>query len=465
MTLLKRRIIFVSFILLFVIIAPLLVLYTIGYRYNFKSSKVEKVGLLYIRTIPEDMPVYINGEMVSKSTPTRIDDLLPNSYLITIKRNGYYTWEKELRVHSAETTFATNILILKEENPIEIDSGEISNLLLSSPSFLGKALLYSTNTETGQELWISNPYQKDTKNLVYRTVSETPEDRVKILDWFPDNQTVLLKEKSRNKATYTIIDTEDPQKSFSLNKLVKEPIHLTKYSARDDFVYISTSSNRLWQLNYKTQNTRLIDTDIESDFYILNGEIYFIKTYNGKKYLVKKPFQFVEDQFALMAPFNKEKEETLLLSLDAKSNYSFYPLKQDFIVLINAEAQDMLIYDTKNDTLLINASAKNVIENNKSELLYYNDFEIWTFSPETGESELINRYGAKIQKALWHPKNSLILYLLENQIYAIELDGRDKRNIWKLTKDWENVLDFTIDQNGEYIYYTTDLGLYKLKIM
>ncbi|MFH0780181.1 MAG: hypothetical protein V1928_05025, partial [Parcubacteria group bacterium] len=57
-----RRGIAIGLIVLFLVAAPILILYTAGYRYNFKKNQVQKTGALVISTAPSGAEVTLNNE-------------------------------------------------------------------------------------------------------------------------------------------------------------------------------------------------------------------------------------------------------------------------------------------------------------------------------------------------------------------------------------------------------------------
>src|SRR3989339_779613 len=85
----SRRFLAGFFILIFIIIAPLLILYTAGYRYSIKKQRLTSAGSLVIETEPRDATVYLSNHDKSYKTPARINDLTSNDYqntILTIKQ-------------------------------------------------------------------------------------------------------------------------------------------------------------------------------------------------------------------------------------------------------------------------------------------------------------------------------------------------------------------------------------------
>ena len=60
----RRRMVYASFIIIFSILTPIIILYTQGYRYNFKRGRVQKTGILIISSIPKKADVYLNNKLV-----------------------------------------------------------------------------------------------------------------------------------------------------------------------------------------------------------------------------------------------------------------------------------------------------------------------------------------------------------------------------------------------------------------
>lgn len=117
MSLLTRRIVFYLLLTFFVIIAPLIVGYTAGYRYSFKQHRLVKTGALSIESIPDGANILLNGKPYKDRTSALITNIIPGNYQITLERGGYYTWQKTLAVESEKTTFAHNIPLFKKTIP------------------------------------------------------------------------------------------------------------------------------------------------------------------------------------------------------------------------------------------------------------------------------------------------------------------------------------------------------------
>lgn len=94
MSLRVRRIIYLTFILIFAIATPLIILYTAGYRYNLKKNKIQKTGILILKSRPKEATIYLNEKIQKEKTPARIANLLPEDYFVRVEKENFYPWQK-----------------------------------------------------------------------------------------------------------------------------------------------------------------------------------------------------------------------------------------------------------------------------------------------------------------------------------------------------------------------------------
>ncbi|MFH1173158.1 MAG: PEGA domain-containing protein, partial [bacterium] len=96
MTLKTRRFIYIFFILIFLATAPILIVYAMGYKYNFKKNEFQKTGSFSIDSLSKGLSVYLDQELYKDKTPAKITNLLPGEYQVSLEADGYYPWQKKL---------------------------------------------------------------------------------------------------------------------------------------------------------------------------------------------------------------------------------------------------------------------------------------------------------------------------------------------------------------------------------
>jgi hypothetical protein len=119
-----RRTLFIVFFLAFFVVGALLVIKTQGLVIDWKTLKFEKTGGVYIRALPGDAEILIDGKPYRKpislfNRGTLIKDLSPKTYEIEVAREGRKAWKKTLAVESGLVAAATNIRLFEDHPKTE----------------------------------------------------------------------------------------------------------------------------------------------------------------------------------------------------------------------------------------------------------------------------------------------------------------------------------------------------------
>ncbi len=114
-----RKILFYLILLFFITGTPLVLGYAMGYSFDWQEKKPVLTGAFYIRSTPKEAKVYINDQETAK-TPSFIRRLAPRDYQIKVEKEGYYPWNKKLKIKSKIVTEANNIFFIPKEINIEI---------------------------------------------------------------------------------------------------------------------------------------------------------------------------------------------------------------------------------------------------------------------------------------------------------------------------------------------------------
>jgi hypothetical protein len=109
-----RNFLFFSSTVVFLSIAPLIVLYAMGYRLSSRIVDPLPVGALFIETKPKEATVELDNT-VDGDTPLVQSNLTPGTKKITIKKEGYVTWEKNLTIDPASVVELRDIRLFPAE--------------------------------------------------------------------------------------------------------------------------------------------------------------------------------------------------------------------------------------------------------------------------------------------------------------------------------------------------------------
>lgn len=130
----KRRFTYLLFFGLFILLAPLVILYTAGYGFDLKRMRLDETGVIFAASYPTRAKVTINGLHSSYSTPARFNGLLPNWYEMAISMPGYHSWKNTVRVIPNQTTFVGHVQLFLVQPVSETIAHGVGTFLGASPS-------------------------------------------------------------------------------------------------------------------------------------------------------------------------------------------------------------------------------------------------------------------------------------------------------------------------------------------
>lgn len=287
-----RKSIFFLFLLTFIVGAPLVVLYTAGYRFNFGTWHVQQTGVIAISTYPRSANVFLDGSAVQAKTPYVIQRLSPGSYTLTLQKDGYKPWEERVDVTSGETTYVTTTLfadttpnLLWESDAVAVvgeKNGRYITVLKNNEDKTQSLVRFDTVTETSRTL--------TTLNDAYADMITNPQESLIQLDNATSH--IALNASTGGQVTEDVLAhewTPLPEYSFvdngvntefrntSTNTLITllPPGTYTIPFATADLVLMSDSRGRTYLFSLKTQtiNQIALPTDVVA---MNDGENLFV---------------------------------------------------------------------------------------------------------------------------------------------------------------------------------------------
>ncbi|MEK7663952.1 MAG: PEGA domain-containing protein [Patescibacteria group bacterium] len=138
MTLKTRLTILLLLVFLFLVVTPYLVLYSLGYRIDFKNQKIVATGGIYVRVQPSTANITIDNKINDAtgvfSNSIFVQNLLPGEHSVSIKKDGYHDYQKNLLVKEKAVTKLENVILFGKNIPFEIlDSTTQFSLLKQKP--------------------------------------------------------------------------------------------------------------------------------------------------------------------------------------------------------------------------------------------------------------------------------------------------------------------------------------------
>jgi len=478
-----RLLIIIPLSIIFVIMAPGLILYGQGYRYDWQNKRLSKTGSFFVDSVPRDAQVLINGQIpsapwyqqlfvykkflgltkINSNTPTVVSNLLPNKYQLIITKDGYQPWQKELEIQAEKTTNTGKIYLFLEKIEPELLLIEKISKLLSIDN--GKQIIYSVYNSGDQTSQIKSI--KPDQNPVSPELITKIKGAVLSLE-IADRYLV-----AKTATNFYLINLTNHQEIISLNSLIQSP---QKIMLLNNSFYVQ-SGYKIYQLDPVTKKNDLFFDltkispigSLLKDWTIHQDYLLVIKQVANNVYL---------DKIKIGSTIEKYNQQSIIFSL-LLPNYKFKinPQQINEEIIILTTEQDFWVIDPgqKTNYIIARNSAKQIIiQSELNQIISYNDFEI-SLSSASKEFELwkiknvlINRRGNQINQVICQAGNNyLIIVNKNNTISAIELDGRNVRNYYQLAQ-FNFINNVWTNSNPGYLYVWGKIknqeGVWRLKV-
>lgn len=454
MTLTFRRWLLVACAIVFLIGSPALLLYALGYKYNWQKNRLEKTGVFYIKSYPKNATIILDNKQQKLQTPARLTRLLPNFYNLTITRPGYRSWSKNLSVEPQLTTFVEDVSLFKENLAWQsVKTGNFGQLTASPDKNLSVFMAIGSDCELcldipGNNLWLYNLETNDFKQLA----SFNPGSFIEIIGWSLSNQKILL----HNDNDYLIANVNQENAFTSIFNLFKQHYTDLRWNGANDNIVYGLRQNRLYRLDVSQRTETLLFAGKIKSFTAEGNKIIYVAETADGDYLTA--WQNGASTQLLKLPSS----DAYVLNNSAQNNY---------LTLLDQEQNYLYLLNPANVADPVNAIFKNIIGFDwlNNQLIYWNETELWVYYPDTQQKALVERTSQKISQGFFHPNGVYVYGVTGNKLKVYELDGRDQRNIYEL-------LDFSptfagnliTDKKGQHLFvlddYQGQMGLYKIEI-
>ena len=419
---------------------PLIILSAAGYRFNSKKNVLQKTGIIFLETKPKDVDVYLNGQLVEQSTPVRLKNLLPNKYEITVSKEGCFIWQKKMDVYDGQTTFLQYVRLFKNNiQPELLISDEIVAMRKNDNDKLG--LVKKNNG-----LWILSVYDLNSK--IEKQLFESRNEIEKIE--FVDNGNRLLVYE----ADIWLVDVSDEEKINLTEKIKGDFKNLKVDEFNSNFVFYLLKG-QLFRLNLSTNETSGLPY-FPLD-YLVRGDEYYLLTNDSLNNVFLKKFGLTE---------NKRPES--LFSLPASDEYLLASVNDNFVII--RQNDKLIVWDEATGTSeLIKGADFYEWDSQQKELLFGNDWELWSYRPKENNDKyiLFSRTDEEIKGAFWYQPETHIFYLVDNKIKAVEnlVSNRVTNDIIQAAE----IRFAVVNKKGDKLYFVgqsgKDVGLFELDLL
>ena len=415
--------------------------YSFGYRYNFEKSRIEKTGVFFIKSYPKNASIYLNDKLQKRKTPTQINRLLANNYNLRVEKEGYYSWSKNLPIYPQTTTFAEDITLFKKGlKPNLMIEGNFSEI---KPALNLQKMILVENLNPGSNLIYHNLLSNKNTSLT------SSKNLLKTSSWCNSNNKIIVKDGN----DYLIINVESGNVDSLLN-LTKNYFINVQCDFYNDNVFYALQNKKLYEIDLVQRKITKLTDDIVLSFTSWKSKIIYIALVDNK-YILKSL---------------SGENSTELLVMPTSLDYTFIQSNQNYLAILDKDEKIVYIIDPE-----ANQPYKTIIKQVNDlawydkQFIYWNEFELWAYYPESQESIFIERASTPIQNAFWHSAFTYVFGQINNILKVYELDGRDSRNVHEILTLTDDTKDnIFVNKKGDKLYWLStindQMGLFEVEI-
>lgn len=395
-----RRILLVLSVFCFVIIAPLIVLYAMGYRPGASLTIAPPVGVAIVDAKPRKATVEVNG-VVHGTLPRSIPNLLPGFSTIRVTKDGYIPWNKKIEIKPGTATDLRAIQLI----PSALDNETIlqnTTVFSVSPT---ESFIASISTAKKLQVY-------DESGLAI-TSAVAMQKNVASLSWSPDESYIL--------ATFQ-------DKTYEVFHIQGASLERVKSTALQGNSHIEWDPTKIGNVFFITPKHSVVS------YSVVTGTLLQIQN-NIIAYATHKRNVLMQNlDNSLVSKRIGSSTETVLITDTKKGIQKIIPSSSNHIALLFDDGE--LAITTEDGTLrriAIGVQTAMWSANGNTLLIQSADGELDVYMPDgvpqndmpSRELHLVVRLSKSIKPIGWLPDNEHIAYQTDDHIIFSEIDTRD----------------------------------------
>ena len=393
--------------------APLLVAFALGYRWDWSEQQIVKVGAVYIKSYPADAQIYKDDKLQRQRTPDQLINIQPGDNTITVVKENYQSWSKTLEVKPGQTTFIENILLFRNDLAPQKLTTDVQGWLLADD--LTKVLLLAGSGRL-QQLDANEQRLTDRGQLPPGSLLQA---------WSADLQGLLFQWQEE----WYWQDLSSGQR-VNLNELAGLATTKAAFGSHSRQLFLLTGSS-LRRLNLNDQSQIIVARQV-TDFVSDGQELDLLTSAGNLQRLTVDGQSLADTNFELPASADL---------LELRSSWLLVRHLQDIWLLRDGQLSQKVTaqgYDWRQDKLLL-----------------FNSYESWLFDLKEQALTLIDRSSLEQSLVAWHPSLSYYARRQDGQLQLVELDNRgQKQHVIGVTT--ANLTNYAFDAKGEKLFFLQD---------
>lgn len=278
-----RAVLFYASVFIFFAVLPFILSFALGYKFNKKTFKFTKTGLVFVKTQPPGAIVYWDNRLLEENTPLTLRGIIPGIYHLKVELEKYYPWSAEIKVEPRKVTLVDKIILFPlRPNIKHINKGKFNYSWVDEE----KSMIYYVNYED------NSIYNSDLEGGHYEKIGNFLGMDPLPVKWVVsfNRGKALYFNKRQVGIAYLEPYKEIPADPFILDYQGSLIIDVFWYSDNYHFVIISDKTIEILEANPSSKPVALVNLNKKNTtaFYNTHEEaLYFIdsqKTEDGATY-------------------------------------------------------------------------------------------------------------------------------------------------------------------------------------
>jgi len=457
-----KRIFFWTLVVFFFIVAPTIIFYSLGYRFNPQRGIFVYTGSITIKSNPLNVEVFVDQVSESKSlnrinNSYHIGGIKPGEHLIEVKSSGFNSWSKKITVNSGTSTEFWNVLLTKNDyEKAEYSAPKIENFFFDP----GKKLMaYIQSKNEGFMVNVLDVDSNESENVFNSEEYKFTDDKKENIEWSPQSKKIIVPVVKDGTKNYFLIDVKNKE-TFDLKNLAKvEKIEKVRWDQDNkDFIYYISEGNLHHLDTTDVEHDSIIAKNIAS--YDLSSEyVYYFQLPSGIIYRTNSNGTSDPEQITTSSPDKMS---------DPGYQITVYDKKR--IAILN-KSGDLYINNVGEKNSYFKNLASGIYEiqfsDDGKKMLFYSDWEIsvyftrdWDVQPWRSEDERkeIVRFSEKIENVQWAKKYEHVIFNVGKKIKITEIDNRSQNNISDIMNLDNEKIKLVCDFGEDKIYFMNKNG-------
>lgn len=234
--------------------ATVLLFANAGYRLDGEGN-VTQNGLLFVNSRPSGADVYVEGVYSKQKKNAKTDtkfDLREGRYRVTLQKDGYRSWQRELSVEGGSVERLAYPLLF----PDKLESTDMKTyssapkIVSSSPDRKWIIVQQPENFLNFDVFNAGEPEKPPTTFTIPSGVLSAAKgaQSLEVIEWSSDNTNILVKHVFDDQTEFVVLNKDKPDASINVNVLTgQKPFEVTLKDRKIDQLYLHMAPDGLLQ--------------------------------------------------------------------------------------------------------------------------------------------------------------------------------------------------------------------------